>query len=187
MRVFEGFRWFFEGSKALRIFRRFLEQGSEVLCAAGALDPGATVSVVAMQVNCPLLQMACSEELQRRCAQLLEAIQELPEMGAVDLEDGLVYELLLPEEGEVPGTRLLQVQLPPEATLGDLRRAALRCGSGFGGVAPRIFSGGRFVAGHAATPLANLELATVLHCLPSNLVSRKDARLGAARLRSHLP
>lgn len=37
--------------QALRILRRFLEQGSEVLCAAGALDPAATVSVVAMQVG----------------------------------------------------------------------------------------------------------------------------------------
>lgn len=36
-------------SQALRLLRRFLEQGSEVLCAAGALDPTATVSVVAMQ------------------------------------------------------------------------------------------------------------------------------------------
>ena len=35
----------------MRILRRFLEQGSEVLCAAGALDPTATVSVVAMQVG----------------------------------------------------------------------------------------------------------------------------------------
>ena len=38
-------------AQALRILRRFLEQGSEVLCAAGALDPAATVSVVAMQVG----------------------------------------------------------------------------------------------------------------------------------------
>ena len=42
-------------SQALRILRRFLEQGSEVLCAAGALDPTATVSVVAMQVGLGIL------------------------------------------------------------------------------------------------------------------------------------
>lgn len=34
------------------------------------------------QVNCPLLQAAPdSEELKRRCAALLEAIQELPVIG----------------------------------------------------------------------------------------------------------
>ena len=38
-------------AQALRLFRRFVEQGSEVLCAAGALDPNATVSVVAMQAG----------------------------------------------------------------------------------------------------------------------------------------
>jgi len=64
--------------KAERIFRRFLEQGSEVLCAAGAVDPVATVSCVAMQLNYPLMSLAPSDDLQQRCSALLEAIKSLP-------------------------------------------------------------------------------------------------------------
>lgn len=165
--------------KALRLLRRFLEQGSEVLCAAGALDPTATVSVVAMQVNCPLLQAVPeNEELQRRCAALLEAIKELPVMGeqvsSIHTDEGLFFELLIPVPASpdaLPGVRRVPLQLPADATLGALRKAALRCGGEqFGGACPRIFSNGRFLAGSDRIPLTNLELGDgPLQCLPSNL------------------
>eukprot|EP00434_Breviolum_minutum_P020860 symbB.v1.2.018401.t1/scaffold1435.1/size118962/6 len=179
--------------KALRILRRFLEQGSEVLCAAGALDPAATVSVVAMQVNCPLLQAAPdSEELKRRCAALLEAIQELPVIGeqvsSIRADDGLFFELLIPDFADPndqdlrPTVRRVPLQLPPDATLGALRAAALRCGGEhFGRVCPRIFCKGRFLSGSDRTPLASLKLGdSPLQCLPSNLVSRVAAAAAPA-------
>ncbi|CAK9041614.1 unnamed protein product [Durusdinium trenchii] len=169
--------------KAQRIFRRFLEQGAEVLCAAGALDPAAAVSVVAMQVNCPLLQ-ATEEDgvLQRKCQALLEAIQELPsigeQVGSIPTDEGLAFELLLPDDdavgrdaGQRTARRVL-LQLPTDATLGCLRAAAQHCG-GFDRV-PRLFAKGRFVAGADSVPLSALQLGS-LQCLPSNLTRRSQA------------
>lgn len=68
--------------KADRIFRKFLEQGAEVLCVAGAVDPVATVSTVTMQVNYPLQATAPSAELAQKCNALIEAIKSLPSMSA---------------------------------------------------------------------------------------------------------
>jgi len=61
-----------------RIFRSFVEQGAEILCAAGAVDPIATISCIAMQVKHPLLTMAPSPDFEQRCNALLEAIRCLP-------------------------------------------------------------------------------------------------------------
>jgi len=63
---------------ALAVLGRFLQDGGEVLAAASAIDARATVSVVALQVNAPLLASAPSPELQRCCAALLEAIPRVP-------------------------------------------------------------------------------------------------------------
>jgi len=64
--------------KAERLFRRFLEQGSEILCAAGAVDPVATVSEVAVKINCQLLATAPSPQLEKHCASLVDAIKSMP-------------------------------------------------------------------------------------------------------------
>lgn len=66
--------------EADRLFWLFLNQGLEVLCVAGTLDPESTVSAVAMKVNLQLLALAgdASPVLKRRCAKLLEAIRCLP-------------------------------------------------------------------------------------------------------------
>ncbi|CAE7245709.1 unnamed protein product [Symbiodinium natans] len=182
--------------KAQRIFRRFLEQGSEagiglfdpsVLCAAGAVDPATAMSVVAMQVNCPLLQVAPSEELRDQCAELLKAINDLPTTVGRHLDS--VQAILLEEKDEeaffirilVPhdtGTqnsaevREVDIQLPPGSTLGDLRAAALQMcsGFGFGSALPRLFCRGVFIAGSNSTSLASLDIDSEvpLQCLPSN-------------------
>jgi len=64
---------------AERLFRTFLEHGCEVLCAAGAVDPAGTVAEVAMKINLPLLAQAKNPSLEARCANLLEAINSLPQ------------------------------------------------------------------------------------------------------------
>ncbi|CAK0840905.1 unnamed protein product [Prorocentrum cordatum] len=173
--------------KAERIFRRFLEQGAEVLCAAGAADPQGAVSCVAMQLNCPLLSVAPSDELRRRCDALLEAILALPDIfdrhvapveGVVQRRQeaarqaaaeavGIRLVLLVPDASatltrggvELPGVSRVDVELPPGSTLADLREAALRtCRCpGLAGAAPRMFCGSRFVGGAGDTPLAEVE------------------------------
>eukprot|EP00971_Amphidinium_carterae_P213048 4228571-Amphidinium_carterae.1 len=52
-----------DGQKARRIFRRFLEQASEVICAAGVADPCATTAIISTGLNMPLLAMAPSPDL----------------------------------------------------------------------------------------------------------------------------
>jgi len=77
--------------RADRILRRFLEQGSEIICAAGVVDHMTTASEVAMKVNSQLLSKASSPDLQRRCSNLLDAIKEMPHtydrfVGPVELK-----------------------------------------------------------------------------------------------------
>ena len=178
-------------TKAQRILRRFLEQGSEVLCAAGAVDPAAAVSIVAMQVNCPLLQVAPSEELHSHCASLLQAISDLPHMvgqrlhfvqsALLDDKEPFFIRLLVPDDDdlghEAAGVSEVDLQLPPGSTLGDLRAAALQmCGDrGFGTALPRLFCRGTFLAGSNGTSLASMDLDTAvpLQCLPSNAALRR--------------
>merc|ERR1712078_537198 len=64
---------------AERLFRKFVDQGSEILCAAAVVDPAATTSVVAMQVNHRLISRSGSKDIRNKCAALLDAIQKLPE------------------------------------------------------------------------------------------------------------
>lgn len=183
--------------KAERIFRRFLEQGSEVICAAGAVDPVATVSTVAMQINYPLLQRAPSSILQDRCSALVEAIQNLPvmfrrhvgpvedllsnrqraaqEATAAAQAGPLHIFLLMPdpsatvEEGEheLPGVCEAEIDMPPGSAVGDLRAAGLQV---FGRAVARLFCGGCFL-GDDRMPLsriAELVAGAPVHCLPSN-------------------
>ena len=185
--------------KAHRIFRRFLEQGSEVLCAAGAVDSATTMSVVAMQVNYPLLQVAPSEDLQDQCAALLQAIQDLPtalgqRLDSVqaalvedNFEEPFFIRLLVPDKDEAqedPGVCEVELQLPPGSTLGDLRAAALHMCSGYGfsSALPRLFCKGIFLAGSNSTSLASLDLdsGVPLQCLPSNLaLTKARAKVGS--------
>ncbi|CAJ1381888.1 unnamed protein product [Effrenium voratum] len=169
--------------KAERIFRRFLEQGSELLCAAGAVDPASAVSLVAMQVNFPLLQAAPSEELKERCNALLQVIQDLPSIGqevtALEAESFHI-QLLVPTDPELQASepRLQELWLPGSATLGDLRNAASVCGG-----SARLFLRGKFLGGDSATPLGSLGLDGPLQCLPSNVAlkgPRKPPGAGAA-------
>ncbi|CAE8714576.1 unnamed protein product [Polarella glacialis] len=63
------------GEEALR---RFLQEGAELICAAGALDATATLAEVTL-ANARLLALfAPSEALQQSCSSLLEAVQRLP-------------------------------------------------------------------------------------------------------------
>lgn len=125
------------------------------------------------------------------------------QVSSIRADDGLFFELLIPDFADPndqdlrPTVRRVPLQLPPDATLGALRAAALRCGGGtgnwsvdlvtslpihpklpvpgehFGRVCPRIFCKGRFLSGSDRTPLASLKLGdSPLQCLPSNLVSR---------------
>lgn len=125
------------------------------------------------------------------------------QVSSIRADDGLFFELLIPDFADPndqdlrPSVRRVPLQLPPDATLGALRAAALRCGGGtgnwwvdlvtslpihpklpvpgehFGRVCPRIFCKGRFLSGSDRTPLASLKLGdSPLQCLPSNLVSR---------------
>mmetsp|Transcript_68788 Transcript_68788/g.155834 ORF Transcript_68788/g.155834 Transcript_68788/m.155834 type:complete len:877 (+) Transcript_68788:294-2924(+) len=184
--------------KAERILRRFLEQGAEVICAAGAVNPVATVSSIAMQVNFPLLSMAPSDDLQRRCAALLKAVKRLPSVfaryltdaadsaakDAADQSDSMQVTFLVPDPAastvrsdgqELPGVLEVLVELPKGSSLSDLRAAALQV-SGSGTLhraAPRLFCNGKFVAGAGSTPLESIEaLKTggVVQCLPSNAI-----------------
>lgn len=186
--------------KAHRIFRRFLEQGSEVLCAAGAVDSATTMSVVAMQVNYPLLQVAPSDDLQDQCAALLQAIQDLPTVLGQRLdsvqaallddnfEEPFFIRLLVPDQQnetqEAPGVCEVELQLPPGSTLGDLRAAALQMckGHGFGSALPRLFCRGIFLVGSNSTSLASLDLdlGVPLQCLPSNLALTKARAKGSS-------
>lgn len=142
--------------KAERIFRRFLEQGSEVLCAAGAADPASTISCVAMQLNYPLLAVSPSDSLKARCAALLDAISSLSSdvrqhvapvekqmterrrtaKAAAATAQGLPLSvrLLVPDPeavahvggAEMPGIIEVTVELPPGSVISDLRAAALQ-------------------------------------------------------------
>jgi len=185
--------------KAERIFRRFLEHGSEVICAAGVVDPVATVSTVAMQINYPLLQKAPCPELQERCSALIEAIQSLPsifkkhvgpvedllssrrdaalEAVAAAQAGPLHIILLMPDlsitvqqgDSEVPGVRDAEIDMPPGSSVGDLRAAGLQV---FGRAVARLFCGGRFL-GNDKLPLVRIpELVSgaPVQCLPSNKV-----------------
>ena len=65
---------------------------SEVLCAAGCQDVVATVSIVVMQINVPLITMVPTEDMKRRCNALIEAVQLLP--STLDVHLGPVDRLL---------------------------------------------------------------------------------------------
>lgn len=65
-----------KGARAL--LQQFLDEGSEALCAAGAVDPAAAASAVTAQLSLPLLAAAPSLELQELCHSLVEAIHRLP-------------------------------------------------------------------------------------------------------------
>jgi len=68
----------YDAQKAEQVFQLFCEQGYDIMCAAGTIDPVATVACVAMQVNYPLTSIWPSENLKQRCAALLDAIRSLP-------------------------------------------------------------------------------------------------------------
>jgi len=183
--------------KAERLFRRFLEQGSEIICAAGAVDAVATVSCIAMQVNFPLLAKAPSDDLKAKTSALLEAIEAFS--GVFERHVGPVEELLgdrrkaakeaeaaagpvkvrmvMPDltimvkrgEQELPGARAAEIEMPPGSTVADLRAAALQV---FGKSAARLFCGGRYL-GTEKMPLAaitEIEAGAAVQCLPSNKV-----------------
>jgi len=202
--------------KAERIFRRFLEQGAEVICAAGAVDPLATVSSVAMQVNYPLLSAASSEDLEQRCNALLDAIKSLPSifdkyvMPAEDVAVSRIaaargmaihLRLLVPDPAltskrpdglELPGVSEVKVELPPGSTLADLRAAALHmCRSDiFHQIAPRLFCGGRFIGGSDSMPLSDVEAlrdGLPVQCLPSNRILQPKARAKSAAAAAPMP
>jgi len=64
--------------EAERIFCKFLEQGTEVICAAGVQDTSSTIANVVQHVAQPLMSAAPSESLRERCALLFNAIKAAP-------------------------------------------------------------------------------------------------------------
>merc|ERR1712039_1112245 len=127
------------GEMAETIFHYFLEQGSEILCAAGAVDPITTVSEVAMKVNYQLLSLAPSKKLEERCANLLEAIKSLPQtcqrfihpVEGQFLLKPVQVQLVKPEgTNEQEDGKRCTIELPAGSTVADLRALVLKM---FGG------------------------------------------------------
>lgn len=184
-------------TKAERIFRRFLEQSSEVLCAAGVADPVATASVVAMQVNHRLLALAPSPELRQRCAALIDAINHLPstlDEYVVPLERTLAKKMEAARAAQAAAAQAPQIPLqirlltppdnvrdldmPPGATVADLRRRAMRVLGA--DVEPRLFFQGRFLPDPAHVLASGFKDGDTVHALPSYKPVGEAGRAAAA-------
>eukprot|EP00434_Breviolum_minutum_P025497 symbB.v1.2.022529.t1/scaffold1944.1/size145740/6 len=60
--------------------RKFLKQGAEILCVAALADVQSTLSTLAMHFNYRLIARSGSPEIKSKCAALLEAVGEVPQM-----------------------------------------------------------------------------------------------------------
>eukprot|EP00927_Polykrikos_kofoidii_P057425 TRINITY_DN51568_c0_g1_i1.p1 TRINITY_DN51568_c0_g1~~TRINITY_DN51568_c0_g1_i1.p1 ORF type:complete len:952 (-),score=178.12 TRINITY_DN51568_c0_g1_i1:196-2682(-) len=196
-----------DSQTADNIFRRFLEQGCEIICAAAAIDPKTTVSSVAMQVNYPILAAGPSADLRRSCAALLEAISSLSTtlerlspfaFAASQIEDAAAVQacrahkvrLLMPcrrsASEDIDDVAIAEVDLPSTASVGDLRAVARRTFGGRGEL--RFFCSGRFLGddtasfGLAVGAGENVDSATptIVHCLPSNKVELRKGEAAQA-------
>jgi len=59
-------------------FRKFVKQGAEIIAVAAMQDVQSTLSTLAMNFNYRIVARSGSAEMQKRCADLLEAVSEVP-------------------------------------------------------------------------------------------------------------